>query len=79
MKALIMVYKHWVIIETLATGLSHNCMFEALWEICKRGEGLDGTVAHARAQANGNNVIVLINRDTASVLCGSSRRREISA
>ena len=55
------------------------------WEICKRGEGLDGTelavhilaVARARVHANGNNVIVLINRDTASVLCG--RRRGISA
>ena len=55
------------------------------WEICKRGEGLDGTepavhmlaVARARVQATGNNVIVLINRDTASVLCG--RRRGISA
>ena len=31
----------------------------------------------ARVQANGNNVIVLINRDTASVLCG--RRPGISA
>ena len=45
--------------------------------ICKRGEGLDGTepavhmlaVARARVHANWNNVIVLINRDTASVLC----------
>ena len=38
------------------------------WEICKRGEGLDGTepavrmaVARARVHANGNDVIVLIN------------------
>ena len=51
------------------------------WEICKIGEGLDGTepavhmlaVACARVHANGNNVIVLINR----VLCG--RRLRISA
>ena len=34
-------------------------------------------VARACVQANGNNVIVLINRDTASVLCG--RRPGISA
>ena len=55
------------------------------WEICKRGEGLDSTepavhmlaVACARVHANGNNVIVLINRDTASVLC--RRRHGISA
>ena len=34
-------------------------------------------VARARVQANGNNVIVLINRDTASVLCGRRRRLEL--
>ena len=51
----------------------------------QRGEGLDATepavqmlaVARARVQANGINIIVLINRDTASVLCG--RRCGISA
>ena len=64
-------------------------MFEA-WCCCagrfaKRGEGLDGheravhmlAVARTRVQANGNNIIVLINRDTASVFYG--RRHGISA
>ena len=41
----------------------------------RRGCGM--AVARARVQANGNNVIVLINRDTVSVLCG--RRPGISA
>ena len=36
-----------------------------------------GSSARARVQGNGNNVIVVINRDTASVLCG--RRPGISA
>ena len=64
-------------------------MFEALRccarRFAKEGRGLDGTepavhmlaVARARVHANGNNVIVLINRDTAGVLCG--RRLGISA
>ena len=57
-----------------------------LGDLQKRGGvRLDGTepavhmlaVARACVQVNGNNVIVLINRDTASVLCG--RRCGISA
>ena len=64
-------------------------MFEALrccaGRFAKERRGSTGTepaghmlaVARARVQANGNNVIVLINRDTASVLCG--RRLGISA
>ena len=62
-------------------------MFALLcWEICKTGEGLDGTepciyiimlaVARARVQAN---VIVLINRDTASVLWGLAHARPNNA
>ena len=65
-----------------------NCMFEALrccaGRFAKEGRGSTVlnrlymlAVARARVHANGNNVIVLINRDTASVLCG--RRLGISA
>ena len=56
----------------------HNCMFALLcWEIFKRGERLDGTEPTVNiCAANESNVIVLINRDTASVLCG--RRLGIS-
>ena len=48
-------------------------MFEALrcciGNCCKRGVGLNGhEPAVHMLQANGNNVIVLINRDTANVL-----------
>ena len=48
------------------------------WKICKKGEGLDSPepaicmliVGCTHVQAIGNNVIVLINRDTASVFYG---------
>ena len=50
----------------------------AVLEDLQKGEGLDITkpAAHmlavtcARVQVNGNNIIVLINRDTGSVVCG---------